>query len=80
MYSKVGYVEVGTHAFALDFEPLDHSCASASAACLSAFAFFALAASALRACPAAFLDISPPLFLGAGMVLSVKVVSECALS
>ena len=47
------------YAFAFDFAPLLHSSASAFSACWFFAACFDAAASALRACPCAFLELSP---------------------
>jgi hypothetical protein len=49
-----------THFFALLFAPCLQSSASAASRCASAAAFFWAAASAFRACPAAFFSFTPP--------------------
>lgn len=53
---------MGTYALAFDFAPLSHFADSAASSFACAAAFFELAASALRACPWAFLlpRLSPP--------------------
>lgn len=49
-----------TYAFAFDLAPLPHSSASAFSTCWFFAACFEAAASALRACPCAFFEFSPP--------------------
>jgi len=49
-----------SYALAFDLAPLLHSSASAFSACWFLAACFEAAASALRACPCAFFDPSPP--------------------
>lgn len=70
---------MATYALLLDLAPASHFFASAAAASASFCACLLAAASALRAWPWAFLEPSPPLFLGAMLCYSVRVMIGCCV-